>query len=446
MNRLKSLPIVALVTLGGLSLAIGLAMLSDGSLPPGTPPAYQGALEGGATGTSADAGAELNLSNLNGSSGGFDIPTGAASSPLFGAEPYSQQLLRFEEFGVEPIDPSGEGSTDTFPLPLDARSGPDPWELDSFLEGELGPQPTRLSNDRDTNPWQPYIENMLGRELDSPPAEGRPPGEMWAHQRWGDFTPVSYFKTVAAGARTNHGLRDSMQRHGYATGEFAFGGLYHNTVGSEGFDATTTGIDVRFHPDMPIQNQNALWTFDGTLPPKILMARYGEPLLFRMYNGLPIDPSANMGFGLHTISIHEHNGHSPAESDGYTQAFFFPGQYFDYRWPLALAGHDSINTTASDPRAGSPDGEGGIRNIRGDWRETMSTHWFHDHMLDFTAQNVYKGIAAAMNYYSALDRGREPASDGEALHGGGHTGIRLPLRGPEQCKPLPSEWLVARLG
>jgi hypothetical protein len=39
-------------------------------------------------------------------------------------------------------------------------------------------------------------------------------------------------------------------------------------------------------------------------------------------------------------------------------------------------------------------------NIRGDWRETMSTHWFHDHMLDFTAQNVYKGNAVMMNYYS----------------------------------------------
>jgi hypothetical protein len=31
----------------------------------------------------------------------------------------------------------------------------------------------------------------------------------------------------------------------------------------------------------------------------------------------------------------------------------------------------------------------------------MSTHWFHDHMLDYTAQNVYKGCAAMMNYYSA---------------------------------------------
>ncbi|MCP4962264.1 MAG: copper oxidase, partial [Actinomycetia bacterium] len=123
----------------------------------------------------------------------------------------------------------------------------------------------------------------------------------------------------------------------------------------------------------------------------------------------------NRGFGVHTISTHEHNGHSPAESDGYANAFYFPGQFWDYRWPLQLAGHDSVNTDASDLRAGSPDGAGGITRLRGDWRETMSTHWFHDHMLDFTAQNVYKGNAAMMNYYSALDRGNEGLDDGVNL-------------------------------
>jgi FtsP/CotA-like multicopper oxidase with cupredoxin domain len=53
--------------------------------------------------------------------------------------------------------------------------------------------------------------------------------------------------------------------------------------------------------------------------------------------------------------------------------------------------------------------------IRGDWRETMSSHWFHDHMLEFTAQNVYKGGSAKMNYYSALDRGNEAVADGVNL-------------------------------
>jgi FtsP/CotA-like multicopper oxidase with cupredoxin domain len=45
----------------------------------------------------------------------------------------------------------------------------------------------------------------------------------------------------------------------------------------------------------------------------------------------------------------------------------------------------------------------------------MSTHWFHDHMMAFTAQNVYKGNAVMMNYYSALDRGNEALQDGVNL-------------------------------
>jgi FtsP/CotA-like multicopper oxidase with cupredoxin domain len=230
----------------------------------------------------------------------------------------------------------------------------------------------------------------------------------------------------------NRGLRDERQRHGYAAGEWGAGGLYHNTIGVSGFEATTQGLEPRFHPAMPAQEHKALWTFDGTLPPKLLMARHGRPLLLRHYNALPIDLTANRGFGLHTITTHEHNGHSPAESDGFAGAFFFPGQFYDYRWPLALAGYDSINTDASDPRAATPcepgetlfvndaspglkPCENGVIRIRGDWRQTMSTHWFHDHMLDFTAPNVYKGNAAMMNYYSALDRGNEAVDDGVNL-------------------------------
>jgi FtsP/CotA-like multicopper oxidase with cupredoxin domain len=184
---------------------------------------------------------------------------------------------------------------------------------------------------------------------------------------------------------------------------------------------------------MPVQSPEALWTFDGTVPPKLLQARYGQGVLMRHYNDLPIDPSANRGFGLHTISTHEHNGHNPAESDGYANAFFFPGQFYDYRWPMTVAGYDTINTSATDPRSAFPCEPGetlrvnndstdsvkacvnGSILLRGDWRETMSTHWFHDHMLDFTAQNVYKGNAAMMNYYSALDRGNEAVNDGVNL-------------------------------
>ena len=52
---------------------------------------------------------------------------------------------------------------------------------------------------------------------------------------------------------------------------------------------------------------------------------------------------------MHTISTHEHNGHHGAENDGFTGAFFFPGQFYDYHWTTTLARADMINTQAIKP-------------------------------------------------------------------------------------------------
>jgi FtsP/CotA-like multicopper oxidase with cupredoxin domain len=388
-----------------------------GDLPEGLPEANEGALEGGETGTIEDTAAENALPvEEQRDDGKFNVPSNGPPSPLFGAGAFTQQMLRFEEFGPDRLENRMHARPQNWqplPAPADPQSSPD--GLDGFLSQPIWPFPTQAANTHELNPWEFEIEAYIGRDLHSPPAEGRPPGQGWSHQRWNEFGPAEYYQTATAGARVNGGLRDARQMHSYNAGEFAPGGLYHNTAGAAGFEGTTSGIEVKFHPNMPVQEHTALWTFDGTFPPKLLNVRYGQPMLMRHYNALPIDVAANHGFGVHTTTTHEHNGHNPAESDGYTNAFFFPGQFYDYRWPIALAGHDSINTGAQDPRAGAPDGKGGISQIPGDWRETMSTHWFHDHMLDFTAQNVYKGSVAMMNYYSALDRGNEALDDGVNL-------------------------------
>ena len=334
------------------------------------------------------------------------IPTGAPASPLFGAQPFTQDMMLFEEFGTKPY--VGTACTTCVPVPqpqLDpglskCTLGPASTDIDTFLKQQLSPGTTRLANTASPNPWKATISACIGQALNATFAEGRPSGEWFARQRWSEFPPKVYFQTAQTGARTNTGMRDTNQRHKYLNGEFKPGGLYNH-------GSTNANTAVRFHPNFPVQDPNSVWTFDGTMPPKLLMARYGEPILFRHYNMLPIDAAANGGFGMHTITTHEHNGHNGAESDGYAAAYFFPGQYYDYHWPMILGGHDSVNTGATDLRTGAPNGSGGITRIKGDWHETMSTHWFHDHMLDFTAQNVYKGNAAMMNYYSAIDRGRE---------------------------------------
>jgi len=258
----------------------------------------------------------------------------------------------------------------------------------------LSPAPTAESNQTQ----QLLDPNLVGGRTGlTGPVEGRPPGPIWAHQLFSAMPPQVAIEVKTQGAQANTSYNPGVPR----------------SLNS-GIDPTVP-FPAAFHPHFPVQEPNSAWTFNGTFPPKLVIARYGEPILFRHHNGLPTDVTQNNGFGRHTLSTHEHNGHHGAENDGFTGAYFYPNQFYDYHWPWTLAGWTSINTTASDPRAGAPDGKGGITKVPGDWRETMSSHWFHDHMFSFTNQNVYKGIAGMTNIYSALDRGNEAINDGVNL-------------------------------
>src|SRR5256885_1587095 len=294
-----------------------------------------------------------------------NIPTGLPRSPLFGVQAFTQPMPRFDAL---PRNPN--------PFPF------------------LTPAPTKEANTTQQL-LNPALEGVTPG--DTGPIEGRPPGSIWAHQKFDTMPPQIAVEVSTEGAKVNNAYNPGVP----------------SSLNS-GINAGTP-FPPRFHPNLPDQGPNALWTFNGTLPPKLLVGRYGEGILFRHSNKLPFDIRQNGGFGIHTLSTHEHNGHHGAENDGFTGAFFYPGQFYDYHYPIVLAGWKSINATATDNRAGSPNDAGGITKVPGDWHETMSTHWFHDHMFSFTAQNVYKGDAGMFNLYSALDRGNEAINDGVNL-------------------------------
>jgi hypothetical protein len=81
-----------------------------------------------------------------------------------------------------------------------------------------------------------------------------------------------------------------------------------------------------------------MWTFNERSRRNWVQARYGEPILFRQSQRAAVAVTDNGGFGRHTITTHEHNGHHGAENDGFTGAFFFPNQFYDYHWPIVLPG------------------------------------------------------------------------------------------------------------
>jgi len=381
----------------------------------------------------------------------FNIPTDKEKSPsIFTVNditydvsmPFTQQMVLLEELGRIDIDNAKENNLFTTNLevpPPSVNGYIDKENFEIFMKNicstNLGFEPTKESNTHNPNPWHKEIKcEIYPKDFIEGVAEGRAPGKYGQHQKWTDNNPPKMISiTCQTGASANTGERDSLQMHKYEVGEFGQDGLYHKVFNTMDNSCTTKNVYPQFHINLPRQNKESLWTFDGSFPPKLLMAKYGEPHILRHYNLLPIRADQNRGFGLHTITTHEHNGPNNGISDGFAQSFFFPGEYYDYWYSLTLAGHTYMNLDKSNNKASIPmdwkRDTNGVPlldnnnrpipepniNIAGDWKETMSTHWFHDHMLDYTAQNVYKGNAAMMNYYSAIDRGNEEIDDGVNL-------------------------------
>jgi FtsP/CotA-like multicopper oxidase with cupredoxin domain len=155
--------------------------------------------------------------------------------------------------------------------------------------------------------------------------------------------------------------------------------------GVELYEIHQRETQVSVHPDLPPQT---LWGYNGIVPGPTYEWHYGKPVLVRNYNELP-PPAQNGGFGFPSVTTHLHNSHTPSESDGFPCDFFERGQYYDQNYPNALAGFSSTHP---------PDG---------DIRESMSTLWYHDHRVDFTSQNVYKGLAGFALLFNEKDTGDE---------------------------------------
>jgi FtsP/CotA-like multicopper oxidase with cupredoxin domain len=160
------------------------------------------------------------------------------------------------------------------------------------------------------------------------------------------------------------------------------------------YDMTVSECLSRPHPQLAASPATA---YQGSVPGVTFMGRYGEPVLCRVRNHLP---ASMQGFGSSDIITHVHNGHHASESDGWPGDWFGPGQFKDHHWPHIYAG--------------------------GDWREAKGTLWYHDHRMDYTAQNTYRGLSGFFLLFDHLDSGDEndPSLDAFRLPSGVPDGSR----------------------
>ena len=315
------------------------------------------------------------LSPLAPSAFADDVPTGTPPSPLFGAKKFVARMPRLDLQHPVPTTKLIRGQ-----------------ETDAVFGGTLAGEPNarRLSyhTDFSTPPPGTTKADFTNPITGKGPIEGRPPGEVFAHQRWDEFFPkVGYVLSLS---------------------QLAANQSFFPNNGS----APSLGPDAVWTYARGHTNFN---TPSGMLPPPLFKGRYGEPIITRIYNNLPTNRSQNGGFGRNEHQLHFHNAHNGAESDGAANVHHFPGTFFDYRWSTTLARRDKINIDAGIATTGGPDGNGGIVRVAGDFREYQGTMWAHDHRFFFTAENVYKGMLMMINYYSAKDRGNEKLNDGTNL-------------------------------
>ena len=158
------------------------------------------------------------------------------------------------------------------------------------------------------------------------------------------------------------------------------------------YELRAQAVRHRYHRDLP---EETCWGYDRAVPGPTFVTRVGTPIVVRVYNELPRD---HIGFGSPEISTHLHSGHVGSAADGFAGSYYsltkagptlrYPGAFYDHHYPQFPSGGDSRNIT--------------------------NTLWYHDHREDYTAANVYRGLAGFYLAFDNLDTGNET------------TGLRLP--------------------
>ena len=142
---------------------------------------------------------------------------------------------------------------------------------------------------------------------------------------------------------------------------------------------------------------STIYGFNGTFPGPMINAEYGKPALVRFENHLDENPlnldRQDFGSPDWSFLTHLHNGHTAPESDGNPHYSMISGPKYDGYPPRTSCDNLYLNWPAG-----------------GDDREKQSFFWFHDHRMDHTGSNVYKGMVGLYPIYdpkNGMDMGDE---------------------------------------
>lgn len=124
-------------------------------------------------------------------------------------------------------------------------------------------------------------------------------------------------------------------------------------------------ISAKLHRDLPPTN---LWSYGGAVPGVLFETRSGEGQLIEWVNHLPQKHFLPIDHSLHGAEkgvpevrgvVHLHGGRTPADSDGYPEDWYLPGQSHTYYYPN---------------------------------QQEPALLWYHDHAMGINRLNIYAGL------------------------------------------------------
>jgi spore coat protein A len=137
--------------------------------------------------------------------------------------------------------------------------------------------------------------------------------------------------------------------------------------GTDHYLLTQREASVRLLPGV----DTTIWGYDGVFPGPTFRARSGRPMVVTVRNELPVP-----------TSTHLHGGVTPAESDGFPTDLIVPTGYA----PAPSHAHGASTGHVPTLHHGS-------RDYRYPMTQRAGTLWYHDHRMDFTAPQVWRGLA-----------------------------------------------------
>ncbi|APU14318.1 MULTISPECIES: multicopper oxidase family protein [Actinoalloteichus] len=128
---------------------------------------------------------------------------------------------------------------------------------------------------------------------------------------------------------------------------------------------TQRAADVEILPGLTTE----VWGYNGIFPGPTIVTRRGRRVVVRQRNELPVP-----------VAVHLHGGVNPAEHDGYPTDLILPVGGWEPN-PEHAAHHPMGDTTQDEREYVYP------------LEQRACTLWYHDHRMDFTGPQVYRGLA-----------------------------------------------------